>query len=96
MCYRCAPQLLADGVKSSELDQFLIRDAERIELTRRCTRAVFDRMRDRQGETFFDFEDVVDGHPEDVFIDNFGHLTEAGNDRVAEGIAELLIPLVRP
>jgi hypothetical protein len=47
-------------------------------------------MRPATGRTFFPLHDVFDSDTESVFLDHWGHVTEAGNAAIARRIANLI------
>jgi hypothetical protein len=61
------------------------------ELMRRCTAAVESVMAAREDLDFVSFTKVFDQDTMTVFLDEFGHMTPAGNQRLAEAIAVRLL-----
>ena len=60
----------------------------------RCSALVDSLMAGRRDAPFYDLRDVFDGDSMDVFWDHAGHVTEHGNQVIAERIARIIGPLV--
>lgn len=60
------------------------------EAMRGCTAAVESLMAGTHDSSFVSFTRIFDGEEAAIFLDEFGHMTPAGNQRVAESIAELI------
>jgi len=64
------------------------------ETIQRCTSLADSLMADRAGRTYFPLHAVFDHHPESVYLDDWGHVTEAGNQVIAVRIVDILAPLL--
>jgi hypothetical protein len=58
----------------------------------RCLRSIDSAMADRAGGAFHSLLGLFDADTATVFMDEHAHLTEAANRRVAERIADVIIP----
>jgi hypothetical protein len=63
-------------------------------LMRRCTDLVDSLMQDRSGKTFVSLTSIFDRDTASVFLDEYGHITEAGNGEIADRITSLVAPLL--
>ena len=63
-------------------------------LMRRCTGLVDSLMQDRSGKTYVSLTSIFDRDTASVFLDQYGHITEAGNAEIADRITSLLVPLL--
>lgn len=88
-------QWATTGKQLTAWERSITAEAGLPELIWSCTRAVDSLMQDRAGHAFVSLTDLFDGDTTSVFLDEFGHLTEAGNKVVAQRIADLVIPLLR-
>jgi hypothetical protein len=70
------------------------RDAEGRATIRRCASAIDSAMVRRPG--YFSLAHIFDADTETVFMDQYSHLTEAANARVAHFMADALIPVLGP
>jgi hypothetical protein len=52
-------------------------------------------MADRTGKTYYSLAGLFDADTESVFVDLHAHLTEDANRKVAERIADLIVPLLQ-
>jgi len=59
-----------------------------------CLASLDSAMADQRGATFFSLVDLFDRDSAIVFVDSDAHITEAGNQRVAQRIAEVVAPLL--
>jgi len=64
------------------------------ETLRRCTGLADSLMADRVGQTYFPLHSLFDDHPESVYLDDWGHVTEAGNRVIALRIVDILAPVL--
>jgi hypothetical protein len=65
------------------------------ELTTLCGAAIDSVMASRRGKTYFSLDSLFDQETRNVFIDDYGHVTEDANGVIAERIVDLLAPLLR-
>jgi hypothetical protein len=65
-------------------------------LMRHCSRAVDSAMADRAGRSYLSLTGLFDADTTSVFLDEFGHLTEAGTAKVADAIADRLEKMLSP
>jgi hypothetical protein len=49
-------------------------------------------MTEEDGMTFFALDTLFDHHTSRVFLDDYGHVTEAANARVAARLADIIAP----
>ena len=63
-------------------------------LMRRCTGLVDSLMQDRSGKTYVSLTSIFDRDTASVFLDEYGHITEAGNGEIADRITSLVLPLL--
>lgn len=56
--------------------------------TRDCAAAIDSTMADMQGKTYVSYASMFDDVTESVFLDRFGHVTEAGNRRIASALVK--------
>lgn len=66
-----------------------------IPAVRQCSGSLDSVMSDRAGESYFSLTHMFDADTETVFVDSESHVTEEANRRVADAIAERIIPLLR-
>jgi lysophospholipase L1-like esterase len=59
-----------------------------------CMISLDSAMADRRGTRFFSLLGLFDGDSATVYIDSHAHITETGNERVAQRIAEVIAPLL--
>jgi lysophospholipase L1-like esterase len=59
-------------------------------LMRRCTALVDSLMAERRDSAFVSLAHLFDSDSATIFLDEFGHMTPAGNQRVASQLADLL------
>ena len=63
-------------------------------LVRPCMQSLDSAMADRRGTGFFSLVEMFDQDSATVFIDGQAHITEAQNQRVAQRIADVIVPLL--
>src|SRR5690606_20454180 len=63
-------------------------------LLRRCSAVVHGTLADRRGVSYFPLDDLFDSDTSTVFIDDYGHVTEAANAVIAARIVEIVAPLL--
>jgi hypothetical protein len=91
------PTLARSGKPRSRWEQSLAGDDRRLaDLTVRCGAITDSLMADRRGRTYFPLDTLFDHDTSSVFIDQWGHLSAVGNRAVAERIADLVLPALRP
>jgi lysophospholipase L1-like esterase len=66
------------------------------EMLRRCSEVVESMMGDERGTVFFSLATLFDNDTSTVFLDDYGHLTEDADARVAAAIADILVPKLAP
>jgi hypothetical protein len=64
------------------------------ELAERCSTTVDSLMQERHERAFSDMADLFDGNPASVYLDDVGHVTEAGNADIAARIADAIVPIL--
>jgi hypothetical protein len=57
-----------------------------------CTRSVDSTMAESPEIRYRPLHSIFDGNEETVFLDPFGHVTEAANDAIARTIVDLILP----
>lgn len=57
-----------------------------------CTAAVDSALADRIGKTYFPLHSLFDADTATVFLDAFAHVTEQGNEAIAERIVDVILP----
>jgi len=62
------------------------------EMLRLCTAAVDSILQDGVVQTYVPLHGIFDGDPGTMFVDDWAHLTEAGDRRVADRIVDLVAP----
>jgi hypothetical protein len=60
----------------------------------RCTALADSLMADRLGRSYFQLGSLFDVDTSSVFLDDYGHVTEAANAAIADRITELLEPIL--
>jgi hypothetical protein len=85
------PTLVRSGKRRTEWERSLMHDRLPLQrLTARCSEQVVALMRRRADSNFVDLESVFDRDTASVFLDHYGHVTEAANDKIAAVIADLV------
>jgi hypothetical protein len=64
-------------------------------LAAQCMTVIDSTMSDRLGTSFFRAYQLFDGDTQTVFVDRDSHVTEEANGKIADYIAEILVPLLR-
>ena len=67
-------------------------DPAYIAMLRRCTGVADSLLDDRRGVTYFPLHDLFDQDSATVFIDQYGHITEDANRKVADFIVDRIQP----
>lgn len=65
-------------------------------LLRQCTAAVDSVMADQIRRNYIPLHPLFDDDTSSVFLDDFGHVTEAANTKIADRIAASIVPLLAP
>ena len=90
------PMLATSGKARTSWERSVTRDTTWNEMVRRCTRAVEAAfIADRSG-AFVSLTRVFDADTTNVFVDDFGHMTERANGVVADAITELVARRLGP
>lgn len=89
------PMLATSAKPRTEWEELATTEKEWGAFVRACTAAVDDAMKARGYTDFRTLTALFDGETESVFVDDYGHLTEAANRVVAEALARDLIPVLR-
>jgi lysophospholipase L1-like esterase len=76
-------------------EQGFMQLAERNTLIRRCGSAIDSAMVTPTALPYVSMAKLFDDHKETVFLDDFGHVTEAGNALIAERIASAIADAVK-
>lgn len=63
-------------------------------MMRRCSDRVEALMQDQAGRAFVSLTSIFDRDTASVFLDEYGHVTEAGDQEIADRITTLLLPLL--
>lgn len=61
-----------------------------------CTLAVDSIMAGREGAGYFPLDSIYDGDSTSIFLDEWGHVTEHGNEEMADRMTALLLPRLGP
>jgi hypothetical protein len=67
-----------------------------VAVQQQCAAVVDSAMGGRLGHTYFPLAGLFDQEAGTVFMDEYGHITEAANRRVADTIAAVLRRVLRP
>lgn len=84
------PMLATSGKRRSPWEESIRPPEGYREFLVTCSAAVDSAMRGRLGATYFPLHDVFDTVTKSVFLDDYGHVTERGNDMIAHRIADIL------
>ncbi|MGH7713049.1 MAG: SGNH/GDSL hydrolase family protein, partial [Gemmatimonadaceae bacterium] len=62
-----------------------------VKYTRDCAEAIDSALADKRGTTYTSYASMFDDVSESVFLDRFGHVTEAGNRRIANALVREIV-----
>lgn len=89
------PMLSSAGKELTDFERSLLGEPGWRALVARCTEAVGERARARESNAFEELTHVFDDASGTVFLDDYGHVTEAANRRIARAIWERIEPTLR-
>ena len=90
------PMLATSGKRRTPWERSAARDTAWDAMVTRCTAMVDSTMRADRTVQFASLSKLFDGDTTDVFLDDFGHMTERANTTVAAAIADLIAQRLGP
>jgi lysophospholipase L1-like esterase len=86
------PALASTGKPHSRWERSLAQGDPYRLLYRPCTAAVDSIMATDPGLNYFPLDSIFDRDSTSIFLDEWGHITATGNQRIADRMADLLLP----
>ena len=90
------PMLATSGKPRTEWERSVTRDSTWSNMVKRCTAAVDSAFGAERSGVFASLTHVFDADTANVFVDDFGHMTERANGIVADAIAALVAQRLGP